>query len=44
MPGTGPRVWSQELEVLKSCRARRGGLKLVLGDMGEDTPASSRIF
>lgn len=44
MPGTGLRVRSQELEVLKSCRARRGGLKLVLGDMWEDSLASSWIF
>lgn len=44
MRGTGLRVQSQELEVLKSCRARRGGLKLVLGDMWEDSLASSWIF
>ena len=44
MPRTGLRVRSQELEVLKSCRARRGGLKPVLGDMWEDSLASSWIF
>ena len=46
MHGARAGVWPLELEVevLKPCRERRGGLKLVLDEMWEDTPASGWTF
>lgn len=41
-PGHGPQ--GLEVEIIKLCRERGGGLELVGGKMQEDIPASSWTF